>query len=125
MPISLDSAAITVQAKNVEVTLPEHRHERTMPTVALEPRARDGGFRRLALEEILRRARAGVASVHLPLNAAAYKKGPLQVAIPPGTEAVIDLAVSEGVVDRANPRGRIEPPLKLPLGLAFNGLRLN
>jgi hypothetical protein len=125
MPITLDSAALELQAKNVAVSIPEPKEARTTPAIALEPGRDKRPFRSLALEEILHRARAGVATVHLPLHPQTFKKGPLSVTIPESTEAVIDLAVNEGVIDRVSTRGRIEPPLKLPLGLAFNGLRLN
>ncbi len=77
----------------------------------------------LSLQDILRAADSGKATVRIPLVPQSVKIGPFHVDIEAGARIVLDLVVSTGgVIERKETRGRLEPGLKLPLGVVVHGV---
>lgn len=82
-------------------------------------------LRRVALAELLALAHQGQATVQLPLLPRTWGMGPLSVETVAGQQLVVRLVVRDGQVAFEACRGLVEPPLSLPLGIGFNGVRLN
>jgi hypothetical protein len=106
------------KADAVKAALPE------APAVSLQGMADvhvdTGG---LSLKDVLGAADSGKATVRIPLVPQAFKVGPFSVDIEAGARIVLDVVVSPGgVIERAQTRGRLEPGLKLPLGVVVNGV---
>lgn len=81
--------------------------------------------RDLALREILRHAKDGRAKAIIPLRPTTLRVGPLSLAVEPGSAVVADVAIADGRFVYGECRGRIEPPVTLPLGFTFKGIDLD
>ncbi|MDP2343360.1 MAG: hypothetical protein Q8O67_20550 [Deltaproteobacteria bacterium] len=77
----------------------------------------------LSLRELLGAADSGNATVRIPLVPQTIKIGPLGVELEAGSRIVLDLVVSAGgIIERTKTKGRLEPGLKLPLGVVVQGV---
>ncbi len=81
--------------------------------------------RQLALRELIRQADSGKVRVAIPLPKQKLSVGPVSLDLTAGHAAVIELEVDTARVLRKKTRGTIEPPIRMPLGLSFQGLYLN
>ena len=81
--------------------------------------------RELALRELIRQADAGKVRVMIPLPKQKLSIGPVSLDLTAGHSAVIELEVDTARVLRKKTKGTIEPPIRMPLGLSFQGLYLN
>ena len=77
----------------------------------------------LSLRDLIGAADSGNATVRIPLLPQTIKIGPLSVELEAGSRIVLDLVVSPGgIIERSQTRGRLEPGLKLPLGVVVQGV---
>jgi hypothetical protein len=86
---------------------------------AMEP------VREVALRELIRQADSGRVRVTLPLPKQKFSVGPVSLDLTAGHAAVIELEVDTARVLRKKTKGTIQPAVRMPLGLKFQGLYLN
>jgi hypothetical protein len=79
-------------------------------------------IRDLALRELIRHANAGKIIAQIPLREAEKRIGPLSIAIPAQTKAVIEMAIDNGNIIFDAAKGQLKPHLQLPLGFVFREL---
>jgi|GEM_PF-1648867 len=141
MSTTLKGASLAFEAGRVDVQLPQlleaFEPQTTesagpglkVPSIAVPEVSDDDipldALGELALKEILSHARSGTAQVRLPLLPVTFKKGPFSFTLPDDAVVVIDLVVEEGHIIKDATKGRIEPPLQLPLGVKVQGVYLD
>lgn len=81
-------------------------------------------LRKIKLQEVLGLVFHGQATVRVPLVPRTLGLGPFSVSVVAGQQMVVRFAVEAGLVPRNAARGTVEPPVALPLGVGFNGIRL-
>lgn len=132
----IEGAALSLRARAIETSLsailarlpstgerpqlePPKIEVKTHEQLVFEP------VRDLALREILAHAKDGRAKATIPLRPTTIRVGPLALTIAPGSAVVADVAVADGRIVYSECRGRVEPPVSLPLGFTFKGIDLD
>jgi hypothetical protein len=91
-----------------------------LAAVAVATRGLSGG---LSLRELIGAADSGKATVRIPLVPQTIKMGPFAVELEAGSRILLELVVSPGGNnERTQTKGRLEPGLKLPLGVVVQGV---
>lgn len=126
--VDLDALAARVSSKSKEARLPPDlagHLDKLKSTKVSVAGASDVAVDKsgVSLKKILAVADSGRAKVSIPLVPQTVRIGPFALEIEVGAHVVLELVVAPGgVIERKETRGRLEPSLKLPLGVAVNGV---
>ncbi len=126
--VDLDALAARVSSKSKEARLPPDlagHLDKLKSTKVSVAGASDVAVDKsgVSLKKILAVADSGRAKVSIPLVPQTVRIGPFALEIEVGAHVVLELVVAAGgVIERKETRGRLEPSLKLPLGVAVNGV---